>query len=336
MIINFDAVPQLKKDQFCINTILFATGTVLDDFLELNLENMFVRDLTEAISNPAGARFAHGLISCNNRLWMVSGILDYSGVTLTVPRDSNALDLFLFLYAPRDVSWPINGQISGFVSVFDWDTVFVDKIQNMTANLSFCVNIMPCFMSIRGISDGILETAGQASISCLRDNGCTGLEIESLIFFCDKNTEYYQSLFIFQGTYLIMQSVSVAGCLAQSDGSAIRAYDNSLVLLYKSDFAKFHSVGLGGAVSVSGSTLQIQYSSFYNCSSVNGGGAIGALPYLCYGSTSPIQTKLYIESSSFINCASQGRGGALTALSESSIPSSQYELGEAMSIWLNA
>jgi predicted outer membrane repeat protein len=81
-------------------------------------------------------------------------------------------------------------------------------------------------------------------------------------------------------------------------------------------FKDSRSLGRGGAISAVGAVLQITRTRFVNCSSLgNGGGAISATNFICYGSSQVFNTAVNIIDSSFEACSSRGSGGAVVASS---------------------
>ncbi len=84
------------------------------------------------------------------------------------------------------------------------------------------------------------------------------------------------------------------------------------------DFYNSQSLGSGGAISAAGATVIIRTARFINCSSEgDGGGAIAATDFFCYGSTKAINTTIKIVDSLFNRCVSRGSGGAILVTSTS-------------------
>jgi predicted outer membrane repeat protein len=64
-------------------------------------------------------------------------------------------------------------------------------------------------------------------------------------------------------------------------------------------------------VSAVGANLSIEATRFINCSALQGGGAIAAAGFTCYGAGEPFNTSVEIAQSEFDQCSSGGSGGAV-------------------------
>ena len=60
-----------------------------------------------------------------------------------------------------------------------------------------------------------------------------------------------------------------------------------------------------------GASLSIAGTQFKNCSALEGGGAVAATSFTCYGSEQPLNTFVAIAESEFDKCSSGGSGGAV-------------------------
>ena len=130
-------------------------------------------------------------------------------------------------------------------------------------------------------------------------------------FRCERSSASGSVLKI-QGSTATIFNTSFIDCSSISDGGIVQSYDNASVDITSSNFRNIHSFGYGGAISAFGSQVRIRSSSFYNCTSSSGGGAIWAASFeSCYGSLRSINTTVIIESSSFLACSSSGGGGGI-------------------------
>ena len=117
-----------------------------------------------------------------------------------------------------------------------------------------------------------------------------------------------------------LKSAAVPKCPfgRQGDGGTVRAWDEAEVSVADSAFVGSRAGSRGGAISVVGASLLVANTLFANCSAAaEGGGAIAAGDYQCYGA-SPVSTSVYVQDSTFEDCsAPMGAGGAIAGLASS-------------------
>ena len=207
-----------------------------------------------------------------------------------------------------------------FIDVFDWDRIVVSQTikVGLTFKLLLCTSIFPCALSFSGNPVGKIEQSGSAYISCLSMLGCSGIQLDAIDLVC-METDNSNAVFEIDGSILNIVDSSMSGCASNKDGGAIQSYNGALVTLYNSSFLDLYSAGFGGAIAAFGSDLSIVDTSFKNCTSKRGGGAIWSSAFQkCYGSILPSTTNLKIHNSIFKNCRSQNTGGAILADSNAS------------------
>ena len=223
-------------------------------------------------------------------------------------------DLYV-LSAPKQLLWPTDCSADGFIDLYDWDHILLgSSISTLPVRIYLCQGVFPCMMNIKG---GTLQRLGQGSFVCLASSGCSGIVLDSLSFTC-VDSKPSMSAFKIQGTSLTIHNSSFSGCLSHENGGIIQSFNLAVVNIYSSRFVNDHTSGFGGAISAFGSTVSVVDSSFANCSSDGGGGAVWATSFQCYGSEELVGTSLFIDSSIFFQCATSGYGGAIMASSDSS------------------
>ena len=224
-------------------------------------------------------------------------------------------DLFLeglfLIPKPNIVVWPNENQfLNTILTVFDWDHfILKPRVQNLLKyELKLCKKGLPCSLLVIGQDESLLQLSSQGRLVCLDTDGCTSVNFQSTEIQCAEG-ETNASFITMSGAGLTLLNTTVRGCDVLSDGGVVRAFKSSTVLIIESTFENISSRGMGGAISVVGSSLKVRISKFVNCSSVMGG-AISAIDYQCSRS-SPMRSDLQIYSSDFLNCYSEQRGGAL-------------------------
>lgn len=70
-------------------------------------------------------------------------------------------------------------------------------------------------------------------------------------------------------------------------------------------------------MSAVGAALNITATRFVNCSALEGGGAVAAASFTCYGAEEPFNTLVSIDQSQFDHCSSGSSGGAVFVESRS-------------------
>ena len=223
----------------------------------------------------------------------------------------------------RDVIWDNTGQ-DWLVDVFDWDTIVISESVQATLSfeLNLCTGVFPCSVRIRGRPRGNVIMTGKGSIICLADSFCSGISILSVALICIDQLGL-KSSFKVQGSVLDVSNSSFTGCHSNVDGGVIQSYNKANVSISFCEFKNIHSKGYGGAVSAFGSNVAVLDSSFLNCSSQLGGGAIWSSGFEgCYGSTQASDSFLYVEFSRFLECKTIGSGGAILSTSTAVPPSS--------------
>ena len=207
------------------------------------------------------------------------------------------------------------------IQTYDWDMIVVDEgsYTSLTFSINLCVGWFPCSLYLTGNQMGKLVVSDNGGISCQSNLGCIGVKISSMLLECSSTMSRALSLISVQGSILNISNSTISGCSAITDGAAIRAYDQAVVSINLSVFNDLHSLGYGGALSAYGSSLFVSKSSFNNCSSALGGGAIWSSGFQsCYGTPENVTTNAFIESSSFEHCSSKGPGGAVLSTSDTS------------------
>ena len=221
------------------------------------------------------------------------------------------------LQIPVEIVWG-DGQI-WLVDVFDWDTVLLARHFSVKLDfaLNLCIGIFPCRVHLIGNLAGAIHRLGTGYISCDANNGCLEIECESVRVLCDTGLALI-SVFDLRSSSLIIKNSSFQDCFSPLDGGVIHAHDNAKAVVEYSSFWHCSSVGFGGAIGLYDSTAQISQSTFFNCSSQRGGGAIWAVSFQrCYGSTEIEMTEVIIILSTFKFCHSKGDGGAILFASDS-------------------
>ena len=208
-----------------------------------------------------------------------------------------------------------------FIDTFDWDAVVLDADKNnfLYEPINLCSGFYPCMLFMWGNGSGLLKVNRNGSLACLASTGCKMLSLDSLSIVCIAN-ETATSTINIQGTLLEINRVLIEGCASVSNGGAVQCSGyGSIVQVHSARFSLLHSGGLGGAISAIGCSVSVFNSSFSNCSAVEGGGAISASQYVCYGSNSSyiLQSSVNITKCRFDACRSMGSGGAVAVASSS-------------------
>ena len=191
-------------------------------------------------------------------------------------------------------------------------------IAAVSYGLKLCTRFFPCSMQIKGDSDGVIQRKENGYISCLSSDGCETLRLERIKFVCES-TKHHNSAIRIQGSYLVISNSSFSGCISGDDGGVIQSFDKSTVLIETSNFSDSYSSGFGGAIAAYGGSVHVFDSIFSDTYASRGGGAIWSSAYQsCYGFRQDHNTTLEIESSTFTNCTTQGKGGAILVSSDTS------------------
>ena len=216
--------------------------------------------------------------------------------------------------APANVAWPSGGKEGLFIDIYDWDTVILSNNKSsLEVSVLLCNGFFPCVLSIEG--PGVIERRASGYVACLSSYGCSMLSVESALLMCEW-TLSSSSLFVIEGSVLSLNHVEIQGCAASVDGGVVQCYgDQSNVKLTSSRLSGTWSSGSGGAISAVGCMVSVSNSTFDNCSSASGGGAITASQFVCFGSTVQLNTSVAIDSSTFKRCRSASVGGALLVAS---------------------
>ena len=225
-------------------------------------------------------------------------------------------DIFRIV-VPNQILWSNQNGLFGFLDVYDWDTISLHMKTplNLNFNLNLCTGIFPCTVKIHGDPHGIIQRGKRGSIICLETSGCSGILIVNVSVICSCDHAPYSVLKV-QGSGLAIAGSTFLGCQSETDGGVIQSYDQADVSVHSSQFKGVYSFGHGGAVSAFGSQVSIVLTSFENCSSLKGGGAIWASAFeTAYGSLQKANTSLMIERAHFEDCSSNGPGGAIWILS---------------------
>ncbi len=212
--------------------------------------------------------------------------------------------------APKVLPWPTQSNAHDFIHVYDWDQFELDEssYHRISTNLDLCTALFPCSISISGRGGGGTMHVESGSISCLANNGCKSVSLNSLNFECNSRTT--NSLITIQRSTLTVFNSTFSHCSSSTDGGVVRSFNKAVVSISQSSFRNTTSGGYGGAISAVGSDLFISLSQFLNCTSARGGGAVWATLYVVY-SQDTIGSNLKIDSSAFEGCKSQGNGGGL-------------------------
>ena len=211
---------------------------------------------------------------------------------------------------PSITGWPANQ--AGFLDLYDWDSVILSRPAVLSHPLDLCTGILPCALSVRGDGSAgatLLRTAGGA-IRCLASAGCWRVGLESLAIACGPDDAEGPILRL-DGSTLALHNVSATGCASLADGALLSSSGPADVRIVACAFRDLRSGGRGGALKASGGRVAISNTTFDDCSSATGGGAIWATAYFCTRSDEPVPTSITVSSSRFENASSAGGGGAV-------------------------
>ncbi len=246
------------------------------------------------------------------------------------------------LELPKYAQWPAGGKEGLFIDVFDWDSVVICSSQGasnaLNSPLILCTGFYPCALLILGLNAPVLDgvsdnyvasrsgpalqaghgrqvlTCTNGSLHCLASAGCTSVALFSVQIECNEIST--QSLFVVEGTRLDIRSASIVGCASLQSGGAVHCTGaNSATTIESSVFQGARSGGMGGAIHTVGCAITIYNTNFTNCTSVGGGGAISAAPFVCYGSKNTPSSRMNITGCRFDSCSSNGLGGAVFLVS---------------------
>ncbi len=230
--------------------------------------------------------------------------------------------------APQVLDWPKISSTAAFVEVYDWDVMMFNRDTSyLKERIELCFIVFPCALEIHGDGNGAIERIQDGTISCLSSAGCIGIVLNSINIVCKDNVPW-SSVMVVKGTTFKASYVSFSGCLSDTDGSIVKAYDAATLLVDHSKFENVRSLGYGGAIALLGSHAYITNTSFLNCSAVHGGGAIWVIKasvLQCYGSETSDDVVLSIDKmSTFLSCSSSGPGGSILASSDVRAVSSKF------------
>jgi hypothetical protein len=222
----------------------------------------------------------------------------------------NSGDLYMVI-PPKEVMWPTDGSISGFIDIYDWDIVILGSTSENVIGfpLELCVGLIPCFLYLKGHDGGILRRPCSGGLVCHQRNGCEGINLGQVRVQCDCYSPSASFLEL-QGSVLNIQDSLIDSCTSLFDGGTILAFGSSNVSIRSSTMSNSQSKGFGGAISLNGASLKVWNSTFINCSSSLSGGAVSASQLDIYP-LAPLGSTAIFDDSDFILCASKDSGGAI-------------------------
>ena len=238
-----------------------------------------------------------------------------------IGNSAGTFDDLMCVKIPNIAAWPIFA--ADFIQLYDWDEIILSQSVNLSTSLNLCFGFIPCALTVYGHASGPVQLRANGSVHCYSSAGCTSVSFDSVTFVCSSEV-FTTSVMRFQGSSLSLDNVSFVACSSLSDGGLIFAYDDASVNISACNFQNISSQGFGAVLKAAGSTVLAQGTSFENCSSGNGGGAMWATNYLCTGSEQMVTTVLQIDSSKFLGCSSVGSGGSILATSDSSSSNAVY------------
>jgi hypothetical protein len=231
---------------------------------------------------------------------------------------------------------------SWFIDVFDWDTATVDAtVPTQTSiSLDLCSGIFPCSLNIQGRQSqaALFLQSDLGFISCSFGSGCSGIRLNSINVSCSRGV-IRRPIFKIRDSNIKISNAHFSNCSFEQDGGIVQSFGDSYMFIEFSTFHNISSLGSGGVISAFGGKVSVLKSTFTNCFSLHGGGAIWASEYRnCYGDNLSLNTTVIVESSTFWGCSSGSAGGAILVLADTSaentftslqIASSQFEMCRA-------
>ena len=250
------------------------------------------------------------IVDLNNLTELFALIVNILNITEFFP--TGLLGDFMSIVVPAEIPWPVNGVVSGFIEIFDWDTISIGESGEhiATSVLTLCSGLLPCSLSIIGYGGGILQRTSNGSIVCDVEYGCAAVTLQAVRIACAEGWTPFLKMY---GGMLIIDTGNISDCSSGTNGGLIQGYSGALVDIENSSFYNLHSDASGGAIFVVGAQLRISNSYFYNCTSNLDGGALSAEMYQCSGASAHVNTTVTVDSSTFELCSSMTYGGALSA-----------------------
>ena len=215
------------------------------------------------------------------------------------------------LVLPSQQNLSSNIEPATFALSYDWDVHVLDKNEAtyLKDQLVLCTGFLPCKLSIFAQSSAILHIADNGSIICSLKVGCDTIWLSSLKLICLNASQY--PVLNMEGSLLSIVNSNFSNCSSNDYGGLIKSFNNATVIVHCSVFTNISSSSYGGVISAVGSRVSVFDSIFSNCRSAQGGGAIWAAQYQCFGSSGTQDTKIEIKGTSFDSCRSDASGGAL-------------------------
>jgi hypothetical protein len=250
-------------------------------------------------------------------------------LALTLPRE---------IFWPRKLeeSWFID------VFDWDTTIIDAAVPSRTSISLDLCSGIFPCSLSIQGRQSqaALILQSELGFISCSFGSGCSGIRLISINISCRRDA-IRRPVFKLRDSNIEIINSHFSNCSFEQDGGIVQSFGDSYVFIESSTFHNISSLGSGGVISLFGGKMSVLRSCFTNCLSFQGGGAIWASEYRnCYGDTLSLNTTVVVESSTFWGCSSGSAGGAILVLADTSaeetftslqIGSSQFEMCRAAS-----
>ena len=221
------------------------------------------------------------------------------------------------LDAPNHVFWPTNAALGLFFDIYDWDLVeLIPFMKNVLPyHLVLCSGVFPCTFSLQGGAATKMYLSANGAISCLASLGCSSLTLSNIWLECNSSVRQLSAIEL-QGSELHVIDSTIIGCSSANDGGSIQTYGEKAFAEVKGSAIKDSWSGrYGGAISSVGSVLVLLDSTFQNCTSSKGGGAIYAADYVCYPPQRGIVTAVSISNCKFKSCKTRSSGGAVLATS---------------------
>ena len=258
----------------------------LGDFFMFDLARLEWTDVGRGDPTVPSSRDSFGFAGVGEALFIFGG----SSINTGYRGD------LMVLYSPKDVAWPRSSRPGYFIEIYDWDMLVLHDqgMHGLTVPVFLCTGCYPCAISVVGDGRGSISRAGNGSIICMDSLGCTGVAIASSHILCGRALSDNPVVEV-EGASLSIEGSSFLDCVSSADGGCIRAFGLSDVSITRTRFVNSRIMGMGGAVSIRGGTLQITPSLFQNCSAQLGGGAVAAADYACYGRRQAQSTQVRID-----------------------------------------
>ncbi len=148
---------------------------------------------------------------------------------------------------PRDVVWgPESKGAVLFIGLFDWDQIIIHQRSNavLSLNIELCTKLFPCALQIKATEFGQITRVGNGSFLCLGSAGCSGMQLESVVFVCNDTQSLFPA-FQIQGASFNISNSTFTGCISITDGAVVRSYDNAVISISSSNFRNTFSYGFG-------------------------------------------------------------------------------------------